>query len=99
MNRYVDCPENAPKRNFLLQTMKVALFIIEFNLVALSHKMLKRKKLVILERSLVDLYVHPERYGINFWLIEKFRPLLIDWYADLNILLTGDAHLIEKRKK
>ena len=98
-NRFVNCPEKVSKRNFFLQVTKLALFLIEFHLFAIFHKFLKRKKLVILERSLIDLYVHPARYGIDCWLVEKFRIFFTEWYSDLNVLLTGDVYIIEKRKE
>ena len=63
------------------------------------HIIFNKKKLIILERSLLDLYVHPTRYGIDLWLVEKFRFLLVDWYSDLNILLTGDPKTMASRKQ
>ena len=54
---------------------------------------------MILERSLVDLYVHPARYGLETWLVDRLRPVLVDWYADLNICLTGDPEKMAARKQ
>ena len=98
-NRYVACPDLLPKYKMHLQLVKIGLFIMEFQTFALWHKILPRHKIAIFERSLVDLYVHPARYGLDTWVVERLRPLLVDWYADLNICLIGDANMMAKRKQ
>lgn len=98
-NRYVDRPGAVPKRRVSLQLAKIVLFMLEFQTFAIWHKITARRKLVILERSLVDLYVHPARYGLETWLVDRLRPVLVDWYADLNICLTGDPEKMAARKQ
>lgn len=98
-NRYVDRPGEVPKRRLYLQMAKIVLFILEFQTFAIWHKITARRKLVILERSLVDLYVHPDRYGLETWLVDRLRPVLVDWYADLNICLKGDSETMAARKQ
>lgn len=98
MKQYVDRPGEVPKRGISLQLAKIFLFLLEFQTFAIWHKITPRRKLVILERSLVDLYVHPARYGLETWLVDRLRPLLVDWYSDLNICLTGDAQTMAARK-
>lgn len=97
--RYLDRPEEVPKRQMFLQVAKVALFILEFQIFVIWHKITAPGKLLVLERSLVDLYVHPARYGLEAWIVDRLRLLLVDWYADLNICLTGDPETIAARKQ
>lgn len=97
-NRYVERPGEVPKRRVSLQLAKIVLFMLEFQTFAIWHKITAQRKLVILERSLVDLYVHPARYGLETWLVDRLRPVLVDWYADLNICLTGDSETMAARK-
>ena len=96
---YVDRPGEVPKRRVSLQLAKIVLFVLEFQTFAIWHKITSRRKLVILERSLVDLYVHPARYGLETWLVDRLRPVLVDWYADLNICLKGDSEAMAARKQ
>ena len=99
IDQYIDRPDDVPKRQLVLQITKILLFLVEFQILAIWHIIFNKKKLIILERSLLDLYVHPTRYGIDLWLVEKFRFLLVDWYSDLNILLTGDPKTMASRKQ
>lgn len=98
LNKYVHHPDKIPKRGVFLQILKIILFIIEFNIVGIWYKITSRKKLIILERSLVDLCIHPSRYGLDNWITERFKYFLFDWYSNLNICLTGDAYIIANRK-
>ncbi|MBF9050471.1 hypothetical protein GTA62_15595 [Roseobacter sp. HKCCD9010] len=97
--RYVDRPGEVPKRKVYLQVAKIGLFLAEFYSFAIWHKLMAGPTVVILERSLADVYVHPDRYGLDHWLVERLRGLLRDWYADLNIVLTGDAETMANRKQ
>ncbi len=98
-NKYVDRPNEVPKRRRHMQLAKLALFLFEFQLLAIWHRITFQQKLVILERSLIDLYVHPARYGLESGLVERTQTLLMEWYVDLNICLTGDPRTIADRKQ
>ena len=96
--RYVDCPSQVPKRRVALQWAKIVLFVFEFQAFAIWHKLTARRRLVILERSLIDLYVHPDRYGLENRHTRSILVFLTEWYCDLNILLIGDAQRMADRK-
>lgn len=82
----------------MLQVIKIFLFAVEFNIFALWHKLASKNRLVILERSLIDLKIHPERYGLSHSLANLFSPLLTEWYADIDFRLIGDPQMIAARK-
>lgn len=95
---YIDRPGQVPQRNYLLQVIKIFLFVVEFNIFAVWHKLVSKSRLVILERSLIDLKIHPERYGLSRNLANHFSPLLTEWYTDIDFRLIGDSQVIAARK-
>lgn len=97
--KYVNTPSAVPKRRLCLQFAKIGLFLLEFHFLVLCHKLFSRKKLIVLERSLADLYVHPERYGLDNRFVDSIQGCLFDWYSDLNICLVGEPSVVANRKR
>jgi len=97
--KYVNRPNAAPKYAAHLQMAKLLLFWCEYQAIAIWHLATGSRNLLLLERSLADLCAHPVRYGLEDRIVRRLRFFLREWYADLNICLTGDAHVLADRKK
>jgi thymidylate kinase len=99
ISKFVEEPGSVPAKPKLAQFAKLGLFLAEFHSFGLLQKLSAGGTLVILERSLADLTVHPQRYGLSGSVSRLASVLASEWYADLNILLSGDAAQIAQRKE